>query len=201
MLLSLVIAVSCSAGAPVPVPGDSLVRLFESGKRWTEFVDGARARRDAWHDNYRDAAVDSGLVVRARAVGPWRVLVVAEDWCFDSVNTLPYVVRLFETVPELDLRIVASSQGRWVMNRHRTPDGRAATPTFVILGRDGEERGCFIERPAGLRAWVAENKPKLSEADFQDGKARWYRDERGRETTAELVALLEAAALGEGRCP
>lgn len=195
--------VSCLMPQPGPVPaaGDSLVRLFEGGKTWAQFVEGARARREAWRDNYKDGRPDSALVERVRAAGPWRIVAVAEDWCFDSVNTLPYLVRLFEAVPAIEIRIVSSTEGRWLMQRHRTPDGRAATPTIVIIGPDGEERGCFIERPAGLRAWVAENKPKLSESAFQDGKAAWYRTERGRATTGELVELLGAAARGEGRCP
>lgn len=202
MLLSIVAAVSCVAGPPRPFPavGDSLIRLFEAGRTWAQFIEGARARREAWRDTYAAGRPDSVLVERARAAGAWRIVAVAEDWCFDSVNTLPYLVRLFEAAPSIDLRIANSTDGRWLMKRHPTADGRPATPTIVVIGPDGEERGCFIERPAGLRAWVAENKPRLSESGFQDGKAAWYRQDRGRETVIEVVGLLEAAARGEGRC-
>ncbi len=202
MLFAGFTVVSCMLSQPGPIGavGDSLVRLFEAGRTWAQFVEGARARREAWRDNYADGRPDATLVERARAAGAWRIVAVAEDWCFDSVNTLPYLVRLAEAVPAIEIRIVSSAEGRWLMKRHPTPDGRAATPTIVIVGPDGEERGCFIERPAGLRTWVVEKRPKLSESAFQDGKAAWYRNERGRETTAELVRLLEAAARGEGRC-
>lgn len=204
MIALLLAGALCTVGGPMvrPVPSDSLVRLYQGGKTWEEFFRGARARRDTWEDNYRQGAADSALVARARAVpGEWRIVAVAEDWCGDSANTVPYLVRLAEAVPAISVRIANSTDGRWLMQRHPTPDGRAATPTIVVIGADGGERGCFIERPAKLRAWVAENRPKLADGDFQDAKAAWYRQDRGRETVTEIIGLLEAAAAGSPRCP
>ena len=35
------------------------------------------------------------------------LLVVAEDWCFDSLNTIPYIARLVDGGPErLDMRVM-----------------------------------------------------------------------------------------------
>lgn len=200
--LILVTAFACSAPiAPVMV-NDSLTRLYQGGKTWDDFFRGARARRDTWRDNFDRGTPDSAMVARALAAGAgWKILAVAEDWCGDSANTVPYLVRLVQAVPTLEIRIANSTDGKWLMQRHPTPDGRAATPTIVLLGPDGEEHGCFIERPAKLRAWVAENRPKLADDAFQDGKAAWYREDRGRETVAEVVALLEAAGRGTPRCP
>ena len=114
---------------------------------------------------------------------------------------MPYLVRLSEQVPGLEIRIANSKDGRWLMERHRTPDGRAATPTIVLLDSEGQERGCFVERPAKLRDWVSENKPKLPDEDFQTAKMSWYREDRGRETVREVVELLEAAGKGPTSCP
>ena len=68
------------------------------------------------------------------------------------------------------------------------------------LDAAGEERGCIIERPLKLRVWVSENKPKLSDDDFQKAKMTWYREDRGRETVQEMVSLLEAAGKGPTTC-
>jgi hypothetical protein len=154
-----------------------------------------------WTSNYARGEPVAESVERAKAVsGKWRLLAVAEDWCGDSANTIPYIARLVEQVPALELRIVNSKDGRWVMEAHRTPDGRPATPTIVLLGPDYEERGCYVERPRLLRQWVAENKPKLGEDEFQSNKMAWYRENRGRATIDELVEILEAAARGEAVC-
>ncbi len=197
------VAVACladPAGVPA-VRSDSLVRLYEGGRTWAEFFEAAKARKPMWTDNYQAGAPDSAVVDRAKAVGgQWRILAVAEDWCGDSANTVPYLVRLSEQVPGLEIRIANSKDGRWLMERHRTPDGRAATPTIVLLDPAGAERGCLVERPLKLREWVSENKPKLSDDDFQKAKMTWYREDRGRETVQEMVSLLEAAGKGPTTC-
>jgi len=199
----LLVGLCSSTGPALDQAGssDSLVKLYQGGKTWQEFFDGARARRETWKENYQIGQPAPEAVARARAVpGSWRVLVVAEDWCGDSANTIPYLVRLVEQVPSLELRIVNSTVGRWVMVKHPTPDGRAATPTVVILDADGAERGCFVERPAALRAWAADNRGKLDDDGFQKGKMAWYRNDRGRATVADFVALLESAGGGGSGC-
>lgn len=202
MLEAILMAAVCGMGGEARrTEPDSLVALYQTGVSWQTFFAGARARREMWQDNYERGVPEPTAATRARAVpGSWRILAVAEDWCGDSANTVPYLVRLVEQVPNLELRIVNSKVGKWVMERYRTPDGRAATPTIVLLDSDGNAKGCLVERPAPLRAWVADQKPKLGEDEFQTKKMAWYRDDRGRATVDELIELMELAAAGTPRC-
>lgn len=179
-------------------PADSIVRLFDSGRTFGDFLGSATARRETWTGNYSAVALDPGLLARARAVpGRWRLLAVLEDSCGDSANTIPWVAQLVDSLVNVELRIVNSRQGRFVMERHRTSDGRAATPTVVLLDAEGKERGCFVERPLALQSWVSRNK---SSSDFLERKYAWYRADAGRETVREIVELMESAALGTPRC-
>lgn len=178
-----------------PSHADSLDRLFERGRTYQAFLESAVARRETWLENTRAATLDSAVLARARAVsGEWRLLVVAEDWCGDSANTIPYVARLIDSLPSVALRIVNSTDGRWVMERYRTPDGRAATPTVVLLNPAGELVGCFIERPAGLRKAIAEGGRAMAIL------TEWRKKDAGHSTVLEIVELLEAAGQGNGRC-
>ncbi|MGE0439576.1 MAG: thioredoxin family protein [Gemmatimonadales bacterium] len=183
----LAVAVLCTAPPAGAAAADSLAALYQQGRSWTEFLAGANARRDAWVGNYRDGEADSAAVQRVRQLaGRWRLLVVAEDWCSDSVNTLPYVARLAEAGSALEIRIIGSAVGRAVMASHPTPDGRAATPTMIVIDEEGREAGCFVERPAALRAWLA--------AGGGRNKAEWYREDRGRSTVTDLLDQLGAAS-------
>ncbi len=201
-LLSLALAV-CVAEAPahaVP-PSDSLATLFASGRPFREFLAAATSRRETWLENYARVRLEPDQLVRARRVpGTWRLLVVAEDWCGDSANTIPYVAGLADSLPNVELRVVNSKAGKGVMEAHRTPDGRAATPTVVVLDEQGNDRGCFVERPLALQAWIAVEKARVPEKALLDRKYAWYREEAGRETMREIVALLEAASVGTPRC-
>lgn len=202
LLATCTVAPVSGASAPIRfLPTDSLVALFDTGKSWDQFLAAANARRSTWEENFaRGVVTDSALIARARAAGNWRILAVAEDWCGDSANTIPYLARLVEQVPELELRIVNSTVGKWVMDRYQTSDGRAATPTVVVLDGDGAVQGCLVERPMALKQWITEHKPKLSDEDFRNQRIEWYRDDVGVSTVGEFVAILEAATRGTPVC-
>ncbi len=178
-----------------------LETLYAQGKTYVEFRDAATRRVAAWNDHYANAQVPDALRTRVTALpGSWRLLVVAEDWCGDSANTIPYVAKLVDVVGNLDMRIINSTVGSAIMESHRTPDGRAATPTVILLTEDFEEAGCFVERPRHLQNWWLSNEDKLSQKDLLDQKYAWYAEDRGQETLEEIVAMIEAAAAGAPIC-
>lgn len=191
-------ATPITCGAPVATPGDTLRATFEQGVPFATFLAGASNRKEQWVTNYAGtAAIDATLVARANAVkGHWRLLVVSIDSCSDSVNTVPHIARLMDQVPNVEMRIVTPDQGRAVMESHRTPDDRAATPTVILLDDQWQERGCFIERPPALRTHM----DSLPSAERFSGKMAWYEQDAGKTTVAEIVAMLEAAARGEVQC-
>lgn len=184
------------------VAADSaLVKLYESGTPWDGFLAAARARRDMWQRHATTGVVPADAVARAQALpGRWRLLVVAVDSCSDSVNTIPFLARLVASVPSLEMRVISPSDGRALMEARRTPDGRAATPTVVILDEAGNEAGCWIERPAALQAIAIEARAGGGTQEFAARKAAWYEADAGASTINELVALLEKAAAGVRGC-
>lgn len=86
------------------------------------------------------------------------------------------------------------------MESHRTSDGRAATPTVILLDASYAEAGCWIERPAVLQQWFDSSKEALAEAELYRQKYEWYDRDAGQETVREMIELLEAAAEGMPRC-
>lgn len=194
----LLVTSLCTADAPSPA--DSLETLFRSGRPFAEFLEAAEARRELWLKNWERSAVPEALIERARATGTWHILVVAEDRCSDSASTLPYLARLVESAPNLELRIVNSTAGRALMEAHRTPDGRAATPTFILLDPAFEKRGCWVERPSELQSWWIENAAMSNEERVRQ-KMEWYEADRGQSTVVEVVEMIERAAAGHLACP
>lgn len=181
--------------------GPSLEELYRSGLPFREFLETAERRRARWLRSWKAAAVPADLLARAeRLRGEWRILAVAFDGCSDSIAVLPWVARLAEAVERLDLRVVGPDAGRELMETHRTPDGRAATPTLLVLDGAGEEAGCWVERPAALQAWAIDARPRMTEAEFVAEKTEWYRNDGGRSILAELLQVLEAAEAGAPAC-
>ena len=189
-------------GGPDPAagPDDELRALYRRGETFRAFHERAERRRELW-DRNSERSVPEPLIERARAVGgTWYLLAVAIAGCSDSVSTIPYLALLTEQVPGLEMRIVDSDVGRAVMAARPTPDGRAATPTVVLLDADFEDAGCFVERPKELQAFLAENDGTIGRDALFEAKMEWYDTDAGRSTIEEVVALMEAAAAGRPRC-
>jgi len=200
MRACLVVCIGVLTGARVAGPlhaasaADPDYQAFYSkGIPFAEFLDRARVRRDEWRQRYNDAAVTADLVTRMRALPDHRlILAVAEDWCSDSINTVPYIARLVDGAPErLSLRIIDSKVGRPVMNANPTPDGRAATPAIVVLREDGEVLGSWVERPSTAQRWFLEQRKTVKHDPLHERLMNWYAEDAGRTTLAEIAALLE----------
>jgi len=164
-------------------------QLFDQGRAFGEFVDTVKAQRDIWRKNVANASVPPDLLARfTRVSAGLQILIVAEDWCPDSVHTVPYISRLADAAA-VELRVVDRKDGQSVMQRHTTPDGRQVTPTVVLL-RHGRDVGAWIERPVPLQRLFQSLADPESARQFSD-RHRWYAADRGRTTLAELVELAE----------
>jgi hypothetical protein len=167
--------------------------LYESGETFADFLAKATARKEQWEGNYAMNVAPDALVTRAAAAGAgWKLLVVTISSCGDSVNSVPYLASLLEKVPSIEMRLVNPTAGKAVMEAHRTPDGRAATPTVILLDDQFNERGCWVERPANLIALMKE--PGFG------SRQDWYDNDRGASALEEIVQMVEAAHAGSRKC-
>jgi len=190
-----------AAARATPSADSSLTALYESGDDFTTFLAKAVARRAMWVKHWEESQVPADALAAAQAIpGRWRILISAVDGCSDSVNTIPYLARLVTLVPSLEMRIVLPGPGRVIMEAHRTPDGRPATPTVVILDADGNDVGCWVERPFELQEAALKARAAGTIDDFQRNKQQWYDTDAGASTIREVVAVIAAAAAGTPRC-
>jgi hypothetical protein len=183
-----------SAGSSAALPRQDIdyAGLYADGITFAAFLENARARRDEWRAHYNDATVSPDLITRMRALPEKRrLLIVTEDWCSDSANTVPYIARLVDGAPErLEMRVVSSQVGKAVMEAHRTPDGRTATPTVVVLGADGRVIGAWTERPSSTQAWFLEKQNTTMQKPLHDELIDWYAKDAGKTTVSEIADIL-----------
>lgn len=191
--------VSRSAGSITPRHDSTLVALYASGQDYRTFLGAAKARREMWVRHSEQAVVAPDVLATARGLmGTWRILVVAVDGCSDSVNTIPYIAKLVELVPSLEMRVVLPGPGAPVMESHRTIDGRAATPTLVVLDAAGNDVGCLVERPFSLQKLIQTARAEGTLERFE--KQKWYDADAGASVVRDLVTVLQAAASGSPSC-
>lgn len=98
------------------------------------------------------AALDSTALaprdaqVLERFAATRRILVITEDWCGAAIASLPFVIKLAETVPTIETRIFLRDENSDLMDQF-LKDGRyRSIPVFVFLDEDMQELARFIER-------------------------------------------------------
>lgn len=190
-VLALMMAAAAVVSATSAAPDYGA--LYAKGVTYDAFMTSVRARRATWEANTAAARVAPEIAERARSLThTWKILAVAVDTCSDSVASVPYVAKLVDASPAtLSLRIVDNEIGRPAMEANRTPDGRAATPTLILMRDDGVVHA-WVERPGALVAWINAQRKADPNFDLLAGKTQWYAEDAGRSTLADLLTLLEA---------
>ena len=86
----------------------------------------------------------------------------------DTSNTIPFLQRVTEAVPGVDLRLILRDKNPDVMNRYLT-NGSRSIPVLIILDAQFREVGRWGPRPADLQAWVLTNRPLLAKGEVDIG--------------------------------
>ena len=172
----------------------TLRERYCSAPTFDAFLEGVETNRDLWHAIARRASVPDELIVRVEATGQrWHLLVLAEDWCGDTVNVLPFIARLADGAANLDLRVVGRDANPDLMDAHLTGRSRSI-PVVILLDATFTERGWWGSRPRELQEWVLGPGSSMSKADRYRDIRRWYVHDRGTTALNEIVAVIEEAA-------
>lgn len=167
---------------------------FEQAVPFDQFLASAVANADLWRMAARRAAVAPETAARAAALpGQWKLLVLADDWCGDAVNSLPYVARLAEQTPGWELRVLGRDERPELMDAHLT-NGSRSIPVVMLLDEKFNECGWWGPRPAELQEWVLGPGMALQKDERYREVRRWYARDHGRTTLDELLTLMESVA-------
>lgn len=179
----------------------SFVALFDAGQPYDVFLAHAKERRALWVRLTESGVIPADAVAMTAAItAPLRVLVVAIDGCSDSANSIPFVAKLAALTPSVSLRLVTPDAGKAVMEAYRTPDGRAATPTIVVLDAAGAVVGCWVERPTVLQQMAIDARAAGTLDAYAANKQSWYDADQGASASREMAAVLHGAATGTPVC-
>ena len=200
MLLTVPVLPTVAADDPVQsAAATDPVAMYSRGVTWDQFLASTRVERETWLKN-AGREVPPGLVDRFKRAGDGlRLLVITADWCPDSLHSVPYIARLAAGAG-VEMRLVDFKTGKAIMDAHRTPDGRASTPTVILL-RGDQEVAAWAERPASLQWWYLGMADAISEEELLERKMSWYDWNRGSDALTEIVVLAEKTAKKTGSAP
>jgi hypothetical protein len=170
--------------------------LWDQALTYDEFVKQSTEHCGLWTGVYRLARIPPWALERSCEAGRRvRLLVLAEDWCGDASNTVPYLAKLGAEAQCLEMRVLRRDEHPEIMDRYLTGTARAI-PIVIVLDEAWHEIGHWGSRPAELQAWVTEARKTTPKDELYPQMRRWYAKDKGESTLREVLALLPEGSPG-----
>ena len=158
---------------------------------YQRFLAEATKNVGLWTDLYRIAHIPDWAIAQACDTGlGTRLLVIAEDWCGDASNTVPWLAKLADLAGCLELRVIKRDEHPEVMDRYLT-GGSRSIPIVIALDADFEERGHWGPRPRELQEWVLAHRASIPSKERYAHARTWYAKDQGQTTLREVLELLK----------
>ena len=118
-------------------------------------------------------------------------MVITEDWCGDSAQILPYIEKITEVNPDIQLRIIYRDQNPDIMDLYLTNGSMRSIPKLVAFDREGNELFQWGPRPREAQDLVNQLKAEgYSKDQFIEQLHLWYGRNRGKAIEFEFKKIL-----------
>ena len=123
---------------------------FEQGLTLQQYVDHMSVNRERFVEALDKVTIrpDEAQILEPLG-GARRVLVISEDWCGTCLAHVPYVAKLVEGDPRIEMRLFPRDQNLDVMDQYLKKGLYRSIPVFVFFDEHMNEVARFIDsRPA-----------------------------------------------------
>ena len=131
-----------------------------------------------------------GLIKKISLPQIW--MVISEAWCGDSAQNLPYIAKIAEHNPLINLRIVLRDSNLDIMDLYLANGTSRSIPKLVAFDENGNELFQWGARPKEAQELVVRLKNQGMEKEkFLEELHLWYGRDRGRTLENELKGILQ----------
>ena len=123
---------------------------FEQGMTLRQYIDQMSVNKDRFVEALDEIALepaDARMLERLGAAR--RLLVITEDWCGTSLAEVPFVVKMVEGNPNIEMRIFLRDANPDLMDQYLKRGLYRAIPVFALFDEHMNEVARFIERRPG----------------------------------------------------
>lgn len=134
---------------------------------------------------------DAEVVAQIKAAREQEWWVITEAWCGDSAQNLPVIAAL-AAAAGIALRIVLRDENPEIIAQYLT-NGTKSIPILVSFDESKQQLFRWGPRPAAAQKLMEDWKANPAGRDFEAFELemhRWYTENKGKDTQAELSGLL-----------
>jgi hypothetical protein len=125
---------------------------------------------------------------------PMTLLVITEGWCGDSAQILPYIHKIAEAQPLIQLSIVLRDENPEWMDRYLT-NGSRSIPIAVVFDSEGNYLTHWGPRPKAIAETILQwKKEEIPMEKIKEQLHLWYARDKGTAFCEEWCQLIQKIA-------
>lgn len=119
-------------------------------------------------------------------------LVLTEGWCGDAAQNLPFIEKMAEINPLINLRLILRDEYPEVMDEFLTDGGRSIPKLIALDSSTLTVLGTWGPRPAPMQKLVRTNKVSKEKTygELNEEMHLWYARDKGLTLQNEFLAIL-----------
>lgn len=140
----------------------------------------------------KQAAVNAEMGAALEAIQrPMRWLVLTEGWCGDAAQIVPWMQKMAESTPLLEIRYLLRDEHTELMDQFLTNGGRAIPKLIALDAQKMSILGHWGPRPeAAQQLYMGLKAVQTPFLEASTQLHKWYADNKGADIQSELAAAL-----------
>ena len=137
--------------------------------------------------------VDETLCMKAMKINKKQLwMILTEDWCGDSAQSIPYIAKIAECNPLIELKFLLRNENTDIMNFYLTDGESRSIPKLVAFDTEGNELFQWGPRPQEADKLVKTAKLEGKSKDqFLNELHLWYAKDKGKSLEKEFSSIIE----------
>jgi len=123
---------------------------FAQGMTLQEYIDHMSVNRERFVEALDETTIEPAEATLLERMGAVRkVMVISEDWCGTCLAEVPFVAKLVEGKPDIEMRLFLRDANPDLMDQYLKKGLYRSIPVFAFFDEHMHEVARFIERRPG----------------------------------------------------
>lgn len=162
--------------------------LSETEKEHFDYIKLNFQRSNRIHKTYKPSEELKNVISKIRDEQLW--IIITEEWCGDSAQTIPYIFEISKLNMLIDLKIFKRDSNLDLMDLYLT-NGSRSIPKLIAFDKNGKELFLWGPRPNEAQALINKLKSEGKTKDEFIAKLHfWYSKDHGKSLEKEMIELI-----------
>jgi len=169
----------------------SLNKYYEKAMTYSEYIELLDDNLPLHQLHYKKFNLSDESIDKISLLKSYRILVITEPWCGDSLALIPIIRKVFETRSDWELKVILRDENPDLIDQYLT-NGARAIPIFLFLDEKGTPVFKWGPRPEAAQQIFEDHREQIKRGELEKNEVikkirTFYAKNRGEAASEELL--------------